>query len=437
MTTSPLIPDGLGAPVEESPASPTWMLPEPVRVPTAGLGAGLTPQDLVPHLAEHGPRRTDRDLLSAVEDIGLTGRGGGHFPVAAKWRTAIDAAHRSGLATVVVANGAEGEPASAKDQVLLATRPHLVLDGLADTAEAVGAQETVLWLHGDAHVLHRTVQHAVAERRAAGVREPPVRVVSAPAHYLAGESSAVVRGLSGGPVLPTSRRVPAAVAGVDGRPTLVHNVETLARTALLARTGTAGYCPTSLVTVLAGASRTVVEVDSRAPLRVALLLGGWPLDREPQAVLVGGYGGSWLPWHRAADLELSPVALHAAGTSLGAGVLAPLPTGACGVAEAARLAAYLARSSARQCGPCVFGLAALAETLAQLRTGRGRRADVDRLRRWAGEVDGRGACHHPDGAVRMVLSALVTFDRDVEAHRRHRPCDGALATPLLPVPEGS
>jgi NADH:ubiquinone oxidoreductase subunit F (NADH-binding) len=436
MTAPPLVPARPGAPLGGSSADPAWLLPEPVRVPAAGLGAGLAPQDLGRHLTEHGPRRSASDLLSAVEDIGLTGRGGGHFPVAGKWRTAVDAARRSGRAPLVVANGAEGEPASAKDQVLLATRPHLVLDGLADTAEAVGAHETVLWLHGDAHLLHRTVLHAVAERRAAGLREPQVRLVSAPAHYLAGESSAVVHGLSGGPALPTSRHVPAAVAGVDGRPTLVHNVETLARTALLARTGTAGHCPTALVTVLTGESRTVVEVDSRAPLRVALLLGGWPLDCEPQAVLVGGYGGSWLPWHRAADLELSPAALHAAGTSLGAGVLAPLAPGACGVAEAARLAAYLARSSARQCGPCVFGLAALADTLAQLRTGSGRRADVDRLRRWAGEVDGRGACHHPDGAVRMVLSALVTFDRDVEAHRRHRPCDGALATPLLPIPVG-
>lgn len=423
---------------DHAPATrPLPLLTDPVRLPLTGLGAGLAAQDLATHLATYGPAGAADDLLTAVDEIGLTGQGGGHFPVAAKWRTVRESATRSGRAPLVVANGAEGEPASAKDQLLLATRPHLVLDGLAETAAAVGADETVLWLHGDAHLLHVAVHRAVAERRAAGLREPRVRVVSAPAHYLAGESGAVVRGLSGGPALPMTRRVPAAVEGVDGRPTLVHNVETLARTALLARTGAAAHRATALVTVVVNGSRTVLEVDARAPVRVALLLAGWPVDVEPAAILLGGYGGSWLPWDQAAHLELSPGALRAAGTSMGAGVLAPLPAGACGVAETARLTAYLAGSSARQCGPCVFGLAALADVLERLRTGDARRSDVERLSRWTGEIDGRGACHHPDGAVRMVRSALVTFARDVDAHRRHRPCGAAHAEALLPVPAGS
>ena len=414
------------------------LLPEPVAVPLAAPGAGIVAQDLHRHLAELGPRGSatgsGEDLRAAVDEVALTGRGGGHFPAARKWRTVRESARRTGRTPLVVANAAEGEPASAKDQVLLATRPHLVLDGLADTAAAVGAAETVLWLHAEAHALHRAVRRALAERRSAGVMER-VRVVSAPAHYLAGESGALVQALSGGPALPTTRRVPAAVAGVDGRPTLVHNVETLARTALLGRTGADGHRATSLVTVVTGRWRTVLEVDADASLRAAILLGGWPLGGEPQAVLVGGYGGAWLPWDAAADLTLGTDGLAAAGASLGAGVLAPLPAGACGVAETARLTAYLAASSARQCGPCVFGLAELADVLGRLAGGTGRRRDVERLRGWAGEIDGRGACHHPDGAVRMVRSALATFAADVEAHRRHRPCRGARAAALLPVPD--
>ncbi len=427
------------APLPPTAAHPLALLADPVAVPLRGLGTGLPAEDLRTHLAALGSRpdavAAGEDLLSAVQEVGLTGRGGGHFPAAAKWQTTRDAARRTGRAPLVVANAAEGEPASAKDQVLLGTRPHLVLDGLAATAAAVGATETVLWLHADAHHLHRTVHTAIAERRAAGLVEPRVRVVSAPAHYLAGESSAVVQALGGGPALPTSRRVPAAVSGVGGRPTLVHNIETLARAALLARTGPAQHRPTALVTVVVGDRRTVLEVDARTQLRAAVLLGGWPVGSEPQAVLVGGYGGSWLPWEPAADVELFQAALGRVGASLGAGVLAPLPAGACGVAETARLTAYLSASSARQCGPCLFGLDALADVLGRLATGSGRRRDVDRLRGWAGEITGRGACHHPDGAVRMVRSALATFAADVEAHRRHRPCRGASAAPLLPVPD--
>lgn len=420
------------------PTASPRLLTDPVRFPAYGVGEAARAQSLEEHRAAYGPQRATvgsaDELLALLDDVSLTGRGGGHFPAAAKWRAVRDAARRSGAAPLVVGNGAEGEPASAKDLALLTTRPHLVLDGLADAAVTVGASDTVLWLHGDAHAAHRSVSAALAERRAAGLVEARVRLVSAPSHYLSGESGAVVRALSGGPALPETRRMPAAVAGVDGRPTLVSNVETLARASLLARTGLAGYRPTALVTVVTRGRRTVVEVDAGARLRAAVLLGGWPAAEEPQAVLLGGYGGSWQPWTRVAGLELRESSLRTAGTSLGAGVLAPLPRGACGVAETARLAAYLAASSARQCGPCLFGLDAIARALGELQEGSAGWRDVDRLRRWADEVHARGACHHPDGAVRMVLSALTTFDDDVLAHRRRRPCPAAAAVPLLPVP---
>ncbi len=421
---------------------PRRLLDSPVTFPVDGPG-DLAPDPaagLAAHLTAYGHRPTPEllhpdDLSDDVAATGLTGRGGGHFPAAAKWRAVCATARRTGMRPVLVANGAEGEPASAKDAALLCRRPHLVLDGLAQTAEAVRAAESVVWLHGDAHASHRALVHALQERRAHGLVEPPVRLATGPSRYLTGESSAVVRALSGGPALPAYRHEPAAVSGVDGRPTLVHNVETLARISLLARTGLEAHAATSLVTVLVDRRRTVLEVDDGLHLRAALLLGGWPVGPDPQAVLLGGYGGSWLPWDRARDLLLDEAGLRAAGLSLGAGVIAPLPQGACGVAEVARLAAYLAAASARQCGPCLFGLSAIATTLAELRHGSGRRRDVRRLQDWAGEVAGRGACHHPDGAVRMVLTGLVAFAEDVEAHRRHRPCAGAGGPGRLPVPE--
>ena len=412
------------------------LLAEPVAFPAYGAGQPPRGHSFDEHLAAYGPPDpVGPDLLTALDEVSLTGRGGGHFRVATKWRTVRDTARRTGAVPLVVGNGAEGEPASAKDLALLAARPHLVLDGLAAAAATVGAPEAVLWLHADAHEAHRSVTRALAERRAVGLAEARVRLVSAPSHYLSGESGAVVRALSGGPALPETRRVSAAVRGVDGRPTLVQNVETLARAALLARTGGAGHRESWLVTVVTPGRRTVVEVGAGARVHAAALQGGWPAGEDPQAVLLGGYGGSWAPWARVAGLEVSEPGLRAAGVSLGAGVLAPLARGACGVAETARLAAYLAASSARQCGPCLFGLAAIARVLGELHEGTAGRRDVDRLRRWAGEVRGRGACHHPDGAVRMVLSALTTFDDDVLAHRRHRPCAAAAGVRALPVPE--
>lgn len=362
-----------------------------------------------------GPRATE--LIAYLEEIELTGHGGGHFPAATKWR-AVRAARRAGLhrPSVVVGNGAEGEPLSAKDAALMSVRPHLVLDGLAIAAEAVHATEAILWLHEDAVEGYDALRGALAERRAAGLPDPAVRFAFAPARYLSGESSAVMRGLSGGPTLPAFRREPAAASGVDGRPTLLHNVETLARVALAARDrrdGTSMATATRLLTVAAPGHRVVLELTADAPLGTAVrtVTGAQPM----QAVLLGGYGGEWRPWATVDHVPLAQL-----GKSLGAGVVLPLGAHDCGIARTAEIAGYLADSSARQCGPCLFGLAAIADIVDELADVSAKRRDVARLNRFLAEVDGRGACHHPDGAVRMIASALHTFADDVAAHLRGR-----------------
>lgn len=406
------------------------------RVPLAGPGG----HDLAGHLADYGERpsaagRAGDALIEQIEVAALTGRGGGHFPVARKWQAVLTA----GGDGVVIANAAEGEPASGKDAALLQHRPHLVLDGLVAAAEALGAQEAVIWLHHGAHATHRTLARALVERRSMLPNEPAVRIVTAPDHYLSGESSAAVRALSGGPALPTFRRTPAATAGVHGRPTLVQNVETLARVALLARTGAAGVAPSSLLTLVAGGRRVVLELEPHEHLvdavNTAVTHRAIQPPPRPQAVLLGGYGGRWVPWAVAENLPVDQRALHAAGASLGAGIVALLPRTACGLAETARLLDYLAASSAKQCGPCLFGLAAVAELAGYLAEGSADASDVAKLRRFSAEISGRGGCHHPDGAIGMLASALTVFADDVAAHAAGRPCMGIGHSAVLPVPE--
>jgi NADH-ubiquinone oxidoreductase-F iron-sulfur binding region len=109
------------------------------------------------------------------------------------------------------------------------------------------------------------------------------------------------------------------------------------------------------------------------------------------------------------------------------------PTDACGLAETARVVRYLADSSAGQCGPCLFGLDAVAGKVEQL--ARGEHDGLPLLRRWLGQVDGRGACSHPDGAVRLVRSALRVFASELDQHNRGW-CCGTRTDPVLPVPPG-
>lgn len=156
-------------------------------------------------------------------------------------------------------------------------------------------------------------------------------------------------------------------------------------------------------------------------------------EAAPQAVLVGGYFGAWLPWHKATTLPLTQAAVRAAGGALGAGILATLPPHACGLCETTRIAAYLARQSARQCGPCQHGLPAIARDLAEVCRGSDQAARGRAIRRME-QIDGRGACRHPDGAVRLIRSALDTFSEHVEWHERHGACAAMHRTPLFPGP---
>ncbi len=357
-------------------------------------------------------------LLGLLDEVGLAGSGGGHFPVARKWRTAL----KAGGGGIVVANGAESEPASVKDRALLCTIPHLVIDGLVSAAEALGASELVIWLHADASDARRAVSGALAERRAHRYAEPEIRLVLAPSHYLSGESSAILRTLTGGPTLPQFSRRPAAADGYFGSPAVVHNVETLARIGLLARSGVRRHQTSTMLTVCTRHARTAMEVEPGTTIGAAVCAGGW-LGAAPQAVLFGGYGGSWLPWSAVADVLAEESALVEVGASLGAGVLIPLGRSECGVSRTADIASFMADASARQCGPCRFGLASLAELLQGVAAGTAGRDAVRRLDTLRSLIDGRGGCHHPDGVVRMVASALATFESDVARHVRGLSCE--------------
>lgn len=403
----------------------------------AGFHATGRPADLAEHLRLWGPppRPGSTEFIAAVDASGLTGRGGAAFPTARKLRTVAGARKRA----VVVANGGEGEPTSAKDRALLSLAPHLVLDGAGLAADAVGADEINVCVHDreTAAVLRR----AVAERAAAGLQRIRTHVHQMPDHYVASEETALVRWLNGGPALPTSTPPRPFEKGVAGRPTLVDNVETLAHTALIARYGaqwfrTAGdpEAPgTALFTIDGAVTRPgVYELPLGTPLTEVLRAAGGPA-RELQSVLAGGYGGGWVT-PAAFGTPATQARLAAQGAALGPGIIVALPAGACGIAETAAILGWLAGQNAGQCGPCMFGLPAIAADFAALAhqpaTGRVRQRLEGRL----AVLPGRGACRHPDGAVRLARSALRVFAAHLDRHEASNGCFAASAASLFPLP---
>ena len=412
--------------------------PVPVGLPRLLPGTGA-PMNLAAHLQVHGAtpyRGGPGMLIHPLESAGLTGRGGAAFPTHRKL-TAV--ASQKGTA-VVVGNGAEGEPASDKDKTLLWASPHLVMDGLQLAAEAVGAKRVHLYVHREPRLVQR-LRSALDERAAAGLDRITVALVTAPARFLAGEESALANRVEGGAALPRFTPPRIFERGVGGAPTLVQNVETLAQMALISRYGAAWFRsvgteaePGSMLTTarLAGGDGGVAEAPIGIPIAELLRLREYPA----QAVLVGGYHGAWLSAKQAGQLTLSNADLRPLGAAVGAGVLAALPPDRCGVVESARVLRYLALESAGQCGPCLNGLPLIADTFAQLANHRSAPSARGDLARWSKLVERRGACHHPDGTVRFMRSALTVFAGEVRLHEAGR-CSASSYEPFLPIPAGS
>ena len=428
---------------------PASARPQPVVI--SRLTVGWQETGRAATLREHTERfgrlpsvmhRGSGSLIEQVAAAGLTGRGGAGFPTGTKMRTVASARGPA----VVVANGMESEPASEKDQALLARAPHLVLDGIALAAEAVGASEAHLCLASSRDWLLDGVMRAVAERERARLDPVPVTVHQVPDRYVASEETALVHWLNGGEAKPTKTPPRPFERGVGKRPTLLDNVETLAHVGLIARfgadwcrqAGAHGAAGTTLVTMTGAVARPgVYEIHAGA--RVGDVLTSAGADGSAQSLLVGGYFGTWHAIDDVAGLPFTAAGLRPVGGAPGAGVLFVLPAAECGLGEAARILRYLASQGAEQCGPCMFGLPAIADDLSQLAVGRPQGDPLDRMQRRFGQISGRGACRHPDGAVRMAASALTAFAADAHMHARRRPClasrrgDGmAAATMTMP-----
>jgi NADH:ubiquinone oxidoreductase subunit F (NADH-binding) len=421
--------------------------------PSAGLPRLLTgvsaegPMSLDEHLATHGelPARRQRDgrgrreLIEQVERSGLTGRGGGAFPMGAKLRAVTAQRGRP----VVVVNATEGEPASLKDRTLLETLPHLILDGASVAGMAIGAQEAIVCVCRSALSAMERTAGAISERAYLQDGWPSLKLVAAPEGYVAGQESALVNHLNGGPAVPTFTPPLPFQQGVRRQPTLVSNAETLAHLALIARYGAPWFRglgmesrPGSALVTLSGPVRYpgVYEVEYGASLASLLDAAGGTTGVHVRAVLFGGYAGTWVDGRALSQLALSDEHLAPHYATMGAGVVLLLSSEACPVAEVTRVTRWLARQSSRQCGPCVHGLDALAGTLEGIASGSADAQCERRVEQLLTLVDRRGACSHPDGTARFVASALDVFAAELADHAQSGACEGCLRPAELPLP---
>jgi len=336
-----------------------------------------------------------------------------------------------------VVNATEGEPGSFKDKMLMIRSPYLILSGAALVAEALEAEEVFIGVTSN-ELANRSIEAAIAAEP--GLRAL-VRVVQQPERFISGESGALIRGINGKKPIPPGRKTLAAEKGVDDLPTLLSNASTFAQVAVLALLGPERFAsvgvpeePGTVLLSVSGSAKhpAVVECPTGIPLGAVLDICQAPAG---DGVLIGGYHGMWLDAETAYQVPVGREGLASAGGTFGSGIVLPLGDGTCPLGEVSRIAGYLAGESSGQCGPCKLGLPSIARAMAAIVDGSGGIEALDVARRAAAAVNGRGACSHPDGTTRFVLSALEVFTEDLAAHVFHSTC-GRPVRGMLPLPEG-
>ena len=426
-----------------NPSSPAELdVPTIMRIGAARMTAGLdrmTRLDLAAHTEIFGPlpRMSADELIAMASQVDLRGQGGAAFPFARKLKAVIDGAKKTNQPTIVVVNAAEGEPGSFKDKMLMIRSPYLILSGAALVAEATEAEEIIVGVTGN-ELANRSIEAAIAAEP--GLRKM-VRVVQQPDRFISGESGALVRGINGKKPVPPGRKTLAAERGVDDLPTLLSNASTYAQLSVLALLGPTRFAsvgvpeePGTVLLSVSGSAKhpAVVECPTGVPLGAVLDICQAPAG---DGVLIGGYHGMWLDAEAAYQVPVGREGLAAAGGTFGTGIVLPLGDGTCPLGEVSRIANYLAGESSGQCGPCKLGLPSIARALAAIVDGSGGIEALDAARRAAATVTGRGACAHPDGTTRFVLSALEVFTEDLAAHVFHSSC-GRPVRGILPLPDG-
>jgi NADH-quinone oxidoreductase subunit F len=364
--------------------------------------------------------RTPAGVLTDVASAGLRGRGGAWFPVARKWEAAL----ANPGPRVVVANGAEDEPGSLKDRHLMARCPHLVLDGALLSAVALAADTVRLYVNEHAPAAREAMQSALDECIAAGLTHGlDVALVRAPATYVAGEDSAATEFLQSGTAQPRTKPPYPAAAGLDGRPTVVSNVETLAHLALIGRDGPALYrsfgtesCTGTMLLTLPEecVAPGVYEVVLGSFLDEAIAkLGKGFVDGPARGVQVGGPASGWLT-----DLHvaLDPESVAAAGSTLGCGAVRVLAKGHCAVDAVVSTSEFFSREQCGKCPPCRMATQFLHRASLAVLDNKGQVAQLDTAPTLIDQIRPATACSLPTFPLAPLTTARAVFADDFATH---------------------
>ena len=400
-------------------------------------------------LAETLGGKTPEDLLLAVEQSGLRGRGGAGFSTGRKWRSALRAAADQGVPPYVICNGDEGDPGAFMDRAIMEGSPFQVLEGMLLGAFALGAREGYLYVRAEYPLAVRRLERAIATCEAAGLLGDHILGSALSLHlkisrgggaFVCGESTALMRSIEGKVGEPRAKYTRSVERGLYDRPTVLNNVETWALVPGIVRhgakwlsdLGTARSTGTKAFSLSGQVLRTgLVEVPMGTSLRELIfgIGGGMREGLKFKAVQTGGPSGGCLP-ESMLDRPIDYEELADAGSMMGSGGMIVMDEGTCMVDVARYFVDFLLEESCGKCSPCRLGLSQLSHLLKRVTRGESSRAEIAVIEEIAAGMETNSLCGLGKSAANPVLSTLRHFRAEYEAHLEGR-CPAGVCRELI------
>jgi NADH-quinone oxidoreductase subunit F len=387
------------------------------------------------------------NIIGEIERSGLRGRGGAGYPAGRKWEACRSA---KGRTRYVICNADEGDPGAFMDRAILESDPHSVIEGMAIAARAVGARGGYIYVRAEYPLAVRRAEAALRQAAKTGLLGRNIlgsgftfdlRVFQGSGAFVCGEETALIASLEGRQGLPRHRPPFPAIRGLNGRPTLISNVKTLAYVPRIIGRGSdwfsgIGTAGSSGPAVFALAGKTVNTGLTEVPLGTSLrevifdVGGGVPGGRQFKAVQIGGPSGGCLP-ESALDLPIDFDSLKEAGAMMGSGGMVVMDEDDCMVEVARYFLEFTQRESCGKCTPCRLGTKQMLETLKDMTQGGGSLDDLEKLYEMAEDIKSSSLCALGRTSPNPILTTLRYFRDEYEAHITEGRCPALMCHDLI------
>ena len=393
---------------------------------------------------------TPEKVIDEVKRSGLRGRGGAGFPTGVKWETCWK---NPGSVKYAICNADEGDPGAFMDRSILEADPHAVLEGLAIAAYAIGSSEGYIYVRAEYPLAVKRLRTALAQAEENGYLGKGilgsefsfhVQIMEGAGAFVCGEETALIASIESLRGMPRPRPPFPPESGLDGKPTIINNVKTLATVPVILEKGADWYTTIgtekslgTTVFALTGkiANSGLVEVPLGTPLSkiVYEIGGGIPRERKLKAVQTGGPSGGCIP-ARFVDSPIDYESLAKLGSIVGSGGMVVMDEATCMVEIARYFLSFTQAESCGKCTPCRLGTRQMLEILTRITEGRGRDEDIDDLLAIASTVKDCSLCSLGKTAPNPVISTINYFREEYEAHIREKKCPAAVCEALMISP---